>query len=235
MDSLWLTGSHRAGMNRPEFFQGKRALVRKIFWPRAFGRGAIQKMAAVMQKDISVKTPRLLLMVVLGSFSLAASSNAGPGSSSEYAVKAALLINFSRFTQWPEIVATNGNFNICIIGKNPFGDTLNYIVGKRLHGDTVTVNDVSNDDLRNCHIAFFSGRTSNRISKPDYNAGKLPVLTISDVDGFSDNGGIIELKVINNKVRFYINTDVATESGIVISSKLLRLASKIKSSRAGGT
>lgn len=153
---------------------------------------------------------------------------------SEYTVKAAFLYNFSRFTQWPEMATPNGHFNVCVIGNNPFGDALQNIAGKEVHGRTLTIVKYRAENLSKCHIVFFSKQTSNRIAGLIHRVSKLPVLTVSDMEGFADKGGIIELQIVDNKIRFYINIDAANEAGLTISSGLLRLAGKIKISREGG-
>jgi hypothetical protein len=54
------------------------------------------------------------------------------------------------------------------------------------------------------------------------------VLTVSDIEGFTAYGGIIQFKLVDNKVRFNINTDNARQAGLTISSKLLSLATIIR-------
>ncbi len=49
-------------------------------------------------------------------------------------------------------------------------------------------------------------------------------MTVGDVKGFAQLGGIINFIIVKNKVRFEINMKAAEEAGLKISSKLLRLA-----------
>ena len=48
----------------------------------------------------------------------------------EYEVKAAFLLNFTRFIEWPDsaLASADQPFSICIVGENPFGDALDRIV-----------------------------------------------------------------------------------------------------------
>ena len=57
---------------------------------------------------------------------------------------------------------------------------------------------------------------------------KQPILTVSDIKGFTAYGGIIQFKLVDNKVRFTINIDAATRAGLTISSKLLSLATVVQ-------
>jgi hypothetical protein len=51
-----------------------------------------------------------------------------------------------------------------------------------------------------------------------------PVLTIGETAGFAKNGGIINLVLEDNKVRFEVNVRAAKDADLNISSRLLALA-----------
>ena len=59
------------------------------------------------------------------------------------------------------------------------------------------------------------------------NFGKS-VLTVGEAENFLQEGGIIKFHLESNKVRFAINNAVAQTAHLVISSKLLRLASSVE-------
>ena len=50
------------------------------------------------------------------------------------------------------------------------------------------------------------------------------VLTVGDLDGFLDEGGMIQFLTENDRVRFAINANAAGRAKLKISSKLLSLA-----------
>ena len=53
----------------------------------------------------------------------------------EYQVKAAFLYNFAKFVEWPPGTFANSTdpIGICIVGQNPFGSALEYMVqGKKV-------------------------------------------------------------------------------------------------------
>ena len=58
----------------------------------------------------------------------------------------------------------------------------------------------------------------------------VPVLTIGETPGFARNGGIINLILEDNKVRFEVNVAAAKEADLNISSRLLALARIVQSS-----
>jgi hypothetical protein len=50
------------------------------------------------------------------------------------------------------------------------------------------------------------------------------VLTVADIDGFLDEGGMIQFLFENDRVRFAIDVNAASRAKLKISSKLLSLA-----------
>lgn len=54
------------------------------------------------------------------------------------------------------------------------------------------------------------------------------VLTVADTEGFLDAGGMINLLLDpDRKICFEINLDATRQSGLEVSSKLLRLAKRV--------
>ena len=50
------------------------------------------------------------------------------------------------------------------------------------------------------------------------------MLTVSDMEGFAEAGGVIGLMKTDEKIRFEINLLAAKDAGLVINSRLLNLA-----------
>ena len=163
-----------------------------------------------------------VLGTVLGTGSPAAA--AGEGRPTEYEVKAAFLYNFARFVTWPDS-AVQDTLTICIAGEDPFGDAFDTVLGRtatqpirvRRHADATTVGDT-------CHVLFVSRDAQRRVADLVEDVGERPILTVSDIGGFAEAGGIIGFVIRQNKVRFQINPAAAERAGITLSAKLLRLA-----------
>ena len=68
--------------------------------------------------------------------------------------------------------------------------------------------------------------TSERLQLPAIieKTQQLPLLTISDLNGFSEGGGTVELAKEGSKIRLEINLSAARQHRIKISSQLLKLA-----------
>jgi hypothetical protein len=143
---------------------------------------------------------------------------------SEYEVKAAFLYKFASFVEWP--TAANEPLVICVLGADPFGDTLDRAVqGKTLAGREFAVRRIKSwQPGENCQILYISGSEKPRLQATLDRLRALAILTVGDMPAFCENGGHINLILNSSKVKLDINPDAAAKSGLQISSKLLNLA-----------
>jgi hypothetical protein len=52
----------------------------------------------------------------------------------------------------------------------------------------------------------------------------MPVLTVSEMPGFDELGGMVNFFIEDRRIRFEINPQAAARSGLRISSQLLNLS-----------
>ncbi len=177
------------------------------------------------------------LLVALVSFLLAlAPSSAGADEAAaherEYLIKAAFLFNFARFTQWPASAFDPGDtgLRMCVLGEDPFGPVLDGIAGKIILGRAVVVERMAEAGAaQRCHLLFVGASEAAGLKDILTLLDGLPILTIADMPGFAKSGGIINLKTVDNKVRFEINVLAAQRAGLRFSSKVLKLADLVSS------
>ena len=159
-----------------------------------------------------------------------ASVPGGAEATQEVAVKAAFLYNFAKFTEWPAL-ASGAPIAICVAGDDGVAAVLVEIVrGQNISGHALEVR-VSQDSTtwRVCHLLFIADAEIRRSAIGLGGVAALPVLTVSDGKGFSQEGGIIELYVEGGRMRFAINLDAVERSGLRLSSRLLGLAKVVRS------
>jgi hypothetical protein len=150
-----------------------------------------------------------------------------PALSREYEVKAAFLLRFTQFVDWPAHVLPHDRSPLIIgvLGENPFGNHLSEIVsGETTKGHPVIVrhyNDV--EDIETCHVLYIN-LPADKIETAIRQLKGHSVLTVSDNKGFLKAGGMIRLLSENNKIRFRVNLYATQIEHLVLSSKLLRLA-----------
>jgi hypothetical protein len=146
---------------------------------------------------------------------------------SEYQVKAAFLYNFVKFVDWPATpAAQDGPIEICVLGKDPFAGALERVVeGKTVNGRPLVIRRIGDiTAARPCQVLFVSASEAGRVSEITKAVRGWNVLTVSEIDRFSERGGIITFLMEGQRVRFQINPKRAASAGLTISSKLLQLA-----------
>ncbi len=151
----------------------------------------------------------------------------------EYQIKAAFLYKFLLFAEWPEEATdeTRGTIIIGIIGKDSFGNSFEPVEGEIINGRKLIIirfkKDVSIETLKKCHILFISPSLKKDMDKILESLNELPILTVSEVKGFTQSGGMINFLIKGNRVGFEINKSAAESVGIKFRSKLLRIAQRI--------
>ncbi|MDB5408251.1 MAG: putative transrane protein [Rhodospirillales bacterium] len=147
----------------------------------------------------------------------------------ELAVKATYLYKFAPFVEWPPIAfaTPSSSFIVCVVGDDPFGDVLDRAVSGQRVGDRPIVLRRLARAAPGCHILYAAGSAAQPVHEIIDSVRGTPVLTVTDraPDGAK---GIVNLVVQENKVRFEIDDRAATASALVVSSKLLSLAVRVR-------
>jgi hypothetical protein len=144
----------------------------------------------------------------------------------EYQIKAAFIYNFVKYVDWPGDKKT---LTIGVLGRNPFGSALDALSGKTVNDRTLTVRRIANvQEARAVDVLFVSSSESEHVRQIIEALRSQPVLTVGEVGGFAQNGGVINFTNEGNKVRFEINPDAAERARLKISSQLLRLAKVVR-------
>jgi len=186
---------------------------------------------------IPILRPRLAgLWLMLAILLSCGGLNLSAQTSKEYQVKAAFLFNFAQFVQWPDTVLTNADMPFCIdvFGADPFGAALDETVqGETINGHKIIVRHVEHiTDLKDCQVIFICKSEKSRLKEILSGVNSNAVLTVSEIDGFTQDGGDINFYLEGNKVRFEINPAAAQHDGLKVSSQLLSLG-KVVAGREG--
>jgi len=145
----------------------------------------------------------------------------------EYDVKAAFLLNFTKFVEWPPsaFASPDAPLNICIVGDDPFGRTIDQLVeGEFVNQHRIIVERIRTDQPKACQELF----VGNNGVPAAFTAANPAVLTVGDGGDFIRQGGIIAFVIDNRHVRFAINLKAATNAGLKLSSKLLSVARSVE-------
>lgn len=163
---------------------------------------------------------------------------AHPQAPSEYQVKAAFLYNFARFIEWPteSFKDESSPLVVGVLGDDPFGGTLDQTInGKSINGRPLIARRLKwGQNLKDCHLLFICSSEKKRLAQILDSLKGVGVVTVSDLNNFCQQGGLIGFALEENKVRFVINTEVAVQARLRISSKLLSLAKAVLGERHVG-
>jgi hypothetical protein len=174
----------------------------------------------------SQNSTRKWLCIFLCGLGLAAAK--APAQSKEYQIKGAFLYNFAQFVAWPpEAFPDNQSpLVIGVLGENPFGDFLDGLVqGAKVNSHPLVVQHYNQaSEIQGCDILFISRSEAKQVDEILADLKGRDILTVSDIDGFTAKGGIIQFTTENNKIRFQINLEAAKAASLSISSKLLKCA-----------
>ena len=107
----------------------------------------------------------------------------------EVAVKAALLYNFAKFTEWPTL-ARGAPIVSCIVGDERIAKAFVEIVGTHTIDEHPLVlgPSQSGSSWSACHILFIADTKAARSAAGLAGVTTLPVLTVSDSKGFAEAG-----------------------------------------------
>jgi hypothetical protein len=173
------------------------------------------------------------LLVIVASLSRAALAQAPRPSQED--VQAAYLYNFAKFVRWPA-ANTRPTLDICVAGQKLYVDTLTRIVaGEHIDTRSLAVRAVQRpEDTAGCDILFIDASAKERLGTLLAATAARPTLTVSDIPGFLDRGGMVQFLVQDNRVRFSVDLGPVSRSGLSLSSELLKVAVAVNGRPSGG-
>jgi hypothetical protein len=145
-------------------------------------------------------------------------------------LKAAFLLNFARFTEWPAIAA-DAPLVLCVMGDDLVLEALGTAArGQRVAAHQLQVTRLVDQGLwKGCHLIFVGGTEQPRTTALLDAIRTAPILTVSDRTRFAESSGMIELFPKDGRMGFAVNVDALQRVGIRVSSRLLALARIVRS------
>lgn len=178
-----------------------------------------------------------------------AEERAAPG---RVEVEAAYLINFLRYTQWPQASFDNPNspYVITVVGAESTAQTMRAVarLATAIDGRAIEVRWLPDArgslavpltsaqdqdmlvELRHSHLVFFDGSANGGSASQAVAAlWGQPVLTVSDAPGFVAAGGMIGLVQASGHIVFEANPVAIRNCNLMLSAKVLKLARIVRS------
>jgi hypothetical protein len=154
----------------------------------------------------------------------------------EYKLKAALIYKLTKFIEWPKPQQgqTVSSFGICLLGDDHFGDALDALEERKAKGKPIAVYRHSQSDAvdDSCQIVIISDSKKAFLSPILQSLQGRPILTLGDMDGFAEQGGILQFTRGKKRIGFLINLESVKAAQLTIAAPLLDLATVVDSASA---
>lgn len=145
---------------------------------------------------------------------------------SEYSVRAAMVFNFLKFTEFPpEILANTPRIRLCFaVADTRQAEALAALAGRKVWGRDLSIVRLAGKD-DDCQVVYVD--TRQRWNTLEESRQPRRALTISAYSGFVRDGGMIEIALQEDGTRFEINLAEGRRAGFHFSPQLLRLARRV--------
>jgi len=143
----------------------------------------------------------------------------------EEKIKAGLLYNFLKYTSWPTDAAGKGNLRVCLLGDGPFDTYLYPLQGRMAQQYVITITKIASaSEAGNCSIVYIHRDREDSLADILHSLKGRHVLTVSDIDQFAAQGGMVEFGREDQKIDLLINKNAVDAAGLNIQARLLKLA-----------
>jgi len=152
----------------------------------------------------------------------------------DYQVKAAYLLNFPKYVDWPAgtLAETNSPITVAIFGDSDVAGEFGKMIeaGKRIGGHPLVLKRISKEEeiTKDCQIVFIAISERARMQSILDRLKDSNVLTVGESDDFLASGGVINLVHRDRKIRLQVNLVSAEKAHLKISSRLLVVAEVVK-------
>ena len=152
-----------------------------------------------------------------------------PALPTDYEVKAAFLYNFAKFVRWPDDAVGGPRFVVAIVGDDPFGAVIDRaFVGKTVLGRPVEIRRTRMvREAAGAQMAFIGSSERARLAEVLAALKGESILTVGDMDRFTDGGGMVGFRLKDSTVRFEVNLRELRQARLQMSSQIIRLAQRV--------
>lgn len=144
---------------------------------------------------------------------------------SEVSVKAAFVVSFLKFVEWPPTPAGTPMV-LVVVGDGPMAEALKSGTdGLQIGGRPVHMRVARQpDDVDAADAVFIAASQQRHVPGILRQLDRRTVLTIGDGEGYAASGVVLNLVIQDDRVRVEANTAAAARAGLRVSAHLLRLA-----------
>jgi hypothetical protein len=144
--------------------------------------------------------------------------------------KSMFVLNFIRYVDWSE-EAKKGDFVIAIVNQREVAKHLKELSATKKFGfqDIVIKEFNSIEELTSCQVVFIGSSINLGKSKAvlEEKIKPLKTLVVTEREGSTNNGSMINFVVRDDKLKFEINQKNIEANNIIISSALTKMSNAI--------
>ena len=169
-------------------------------------------------------------VLVLSSSLFANSAMLNAEGKTESEVRAAFLVVFAKYTQWPDRIlpAEGEDFVVGVLGDDPLVTALKALQDGRVMGRKLVVKRFSTPaDVQRCHVLFFPKGQEQHFPGMRDKLAAQSVLTVGETPRFCELGGALGLVEESSRLRFIVNLTALEQAHLRVEPKALRLAKSI--------
>lgn len=166
-------------------------------------------------------------LAVLGFAAAPSHSSVRLDAGSEDDVRAAFVYRLLKFVEWPapSHAAPRGPLRFCVCASDRMFTALSRVSqGQRVQDRPVAVRKVDLDALGDCDAVFVGTRMTAPFLSRRRAFESHPLLTIGEAPGFARAGGMVNLVLDDQHLRFEVNRRVLRHAGLDVSALVLSLA-----------
>ncbi len=147
----------------------------------------------------------------------------------ETQIKAGIVFNMANVVSWPEGALDADTFTIGVIGHHDSDPSLDHLAGREvLRRKLVLLAPMAPAAAAQAQVVYISHSQLEQVPALLANMSGQPVLTISDVEGFCEAGGMVELHRERSRIQLRVNREAAERAGLRLGAQLLRMAEIVK-------
>lgn len=162
---------------------------------------------------------RLLYITFLLPFVFCSYAHAQTTNHSAYSL---YVVSFSKYSSWPQ----TGDFKIAVLGKSKiYEELVKNTTNKNVNGQAYKVIQIETiDEIGDSQILFIPDNKSSNLDEVVKATHGKSVMIVTEREGLTKKGADLSFLVIDNKLRFDINSSDLEKRSIKISGNLVSIA-----------
>jgi hypothetical protein len=139
-------------------------------------------------------------------------------------LKSAIVLSFLRYSDWPRPATADAPLTVGVLGRPSLAQVLHAALdGKVVNNRPIRVLEIKSAvEPRNCEVLYVASDRTAEIKQALAEARSTHALTIGESEQFLDDGGAVNLLLVDGHMSFEVSLPALAGAGVEISSKLLR-------------